>query len=122
VRTTLTENLRRWQDTDLDTNHQRVRLFHQEPALEARYLEICQEWEGAVATIVAADRNADPDHDLVSRLVASATVGAMRAALRAWAYDATTTPVDHLETAFDHLQRDLRRAIMSPLPSSPPRR
>jgi hypothetical protein len=85
-----------------------VRLFHSEPELHARYLEICQDWEDTVAAIIATERNADPASDLLSRLIAAATVGGLRAAFRAWLADTGSSLADQLSDAFDYLEHDLR--------------
>lgn len=108
VRHTLIANARRWEETDRELTIARVRLFHSEPALYARYLEICQDWEDTVAQITAAERGTDPSCDLYSRLVAAATVGGFRAAFRAWLADTDTSLADQLSRAFDYLEDDLR--------------
>ncbi|MHB8690522.1 MAG: acyl-CoA-like ligand-binding transcription factor [Solirubrobacteraceae bacterium] len=108
VRTTLIANARRWEESDPELTIARVRLFHSEPALHARYLEICQEWEDTVATIIATERHASPANDLLSRLIAAATVGGFRAAFRAWLADTSTSLAAQLNQAFDYLEHDLR--------------
>jgi AcrR family transcriptional regulator len=113
VRDTLIANARRWEETDRELTIARVRLFHSEPALYARYLEICQDWEDTVAQITAAERRADPSSDLLSRLIAAATVGGFRAAFRAWLADTDTSLTEQLSRAFDYLERDLRPKPMA---------
>src|SRR5262249_3423839 len=80
VRTTFVANAHTWDDEEHAFGLARARLFHRERALQARYLEMCVEWEDVVAGFVAAERGSDPAADLYARLVASSTVGAFRAA------------------------------------------
>ena len=107
IRTAFVANAGRWEAEDPELTLGRVRLFHDEPALEARYLEICREWEDAVAVIMAAELGADPESDLRCRLVAAATVGAFRAAFRAWLAQPGTHIADHLAEGLDHIETGL---------------
>lgn len=107
VRTTLVANASRWEAADRELTLARVRLFHSEPALEARYLEICQDWENAVAEIMAAELGGDPESDLRSRLIATAAVGAFRAAFRAWLADPDTRIAEHLARALHYIETGL---------------
>jgi AcrR family transcriptional regulator len=104
IRTTLIANAGRWEETDHELTLARVRLFHTEPVLEARYLEICRDWEDAVAVIMAAELDVDPDSDPRCRLIAAATIGAFRAAFRAWLADPETPIAGHLATCLDHIE------------------
>lgn len=107
VRRAFIKNARTWEESDREFTLARVRLFHSEPALEARYLEICLEWENAVAELIAAENDAAPESDLNSRLIAAAAVGAFRAAFRAWLAQPATPLGDYLATAFDNLETGL---------------
>ena len=60
----------------------RVRLWHAEPALHARYLTICQGWEDSIAAAFASARGNTPDTDLEARLMGAAVLSAFKAAFR----------------------------------------
>lgn len=107
IRSAFVANAARWESTDHDLTLGRVRLFHTEPALEARYLDICRDWEDAVAEILAGELGVDPVSDLRCRLVSAATVGAFRAAFRAWLADPATHIADHLATGLDYIETGL---------------
>lgn len=107
IRNAFINNARTWETVDGEFALARVRLFHKEPALIARYLEYCLEWEDAVAEIVARERGADPKTDLTSRLIAGATVSAFRAAFRAVLVGNGPGLARYLETAFDELESGL---------------
>jgi AcrR family transcriptional regulator len=107
VRTTLIANATRWEAADRELTLGRVRLFHSEPELRARYLEICQDWEDAVAEIMAAELGADPEADFRCRLIATAAVGAFRTAFRAWLAAPETHIADHLGDGFDYIETGL---------------
>jgi AcrR family transcriptional regulator len=107
IRSAFVANAARWESSDHDLTLGRVRLFHTEPALEARYLDICRDWEDAVAEILAGELDVDPDSDLRCRLIAAATVGAFRAAFRAWLADPATHIADHLATGLDYIETGL---------------
>lgn len=104
VRKTFIDNARAWESSDPTFALARIRLFHTEPVLAARYLEKLLEWEAAVAAMVARERGTDPDKDFESWLVASMTVSAFRAAFRAQLSDDETHFGEHLERAFDTLE------------------
>src|SRR3954468_5616123 len=59
VRNAFVRNAHTWDDEQQAFGLARARLFHSERALQARYLEICAEWEDVVAGIVAAERGTD---------------------------------------------------------------
>jgi hypothetical protein len=59
-------------------------MFHEEPALYRRFLEIASEWETVVARALAAERGIDPAADMYSQMLATSLVGACRAAFRVW--------------------------------------
>lgn len=103
IRSTFIANARTWDQDDNEFGLARAKLFHAEPALNARYLEMCMDWEDAVAEIVAAERVADPQSDLYSRLVATATVSAFRAAFMARVNGHGQSIAEHIEHAFDIL-------------------
>ena len=106
IRTAFISNADRWETED-PTTLRRVRLFHTEPALIARYLEYCLKWEDAVAELFAKERGRDPDSDLDCRLIAGAAVTAFRAAFRAHLANPKHGLARYLADAFDHLERGL---------------
>lgn len=107
VRTTFVNNARTWDDEDESFGYTRAKLFHSERALQGRYLEMCLEWEEVVAEIIAVERGADPRADLYSRLVATTTVSAFRAAFTARINGGGSGIADLLEAAFDTLEAGL---------------
>lgn len=107
VRTTLIANAGRWEAGDRELTLGRVRLFHSEPELQARYLEICQDWEDAVAEIMAAELRDGPGAAFRCRLIATAAVGAFRTAFRAWLAAPETHLADHLADGFDFIETGL---------------
>jgi AcrR family transcriptional regulator len=115
VRKTFIDNARAWESSDPEFALARIRLFHTEPTLAARYLENLLEWEAAVAAMVAKERGTDPDNDFESWLVASMTVSAFRAAFRAQLTDDETHFAEDLERAFDTLEEGFAaRGLTSP--------
>ena len=106
IRTAFINNADRWETED-PTTLRRVRLFHTEPALIARYLEYCLKWEDAVAELFAKERGTDPDSDLGCRLIAGASVTAFRAAFRSHLANPKHGLARYLKEAFDHLERGL---------------
>ena len=78
----------------------RTRLFHREPALYRRFLEISSEWEALVAGIFAAERGVDAGTDVYSQTLATGMVGACRTAFRL-AGGAEGTVVENLEAALE---------------------
>ena len=106
VRNAFVNNAHTWDDDQKAFGLARARLFHEERALQARYLEICAEWEDVVAGIVAAERGTDPNKDLYARLVASSTVGAFRAAFIA-RVNGGRGIAELLDEAFDMLEAGL---------------
>lgn len=109
VRRVFIENARMWEDEDQSFGLARAMLFHSEPALEARYLEVCREWEDAVADFVADERGVDPRTDLNSRLIATAVVSAFRAAFLVSVHGSGKNNgiAENLERAFDALEAGL---------------
>jgi AcrR family transcriptional regulator len=106
IRAAFIANASRWETED-PTTVRRVRLFHTEPALIARYLEYCLAWEDAVAQLLAEERGTDPESDLIARLNAGAAVTAFRVAFRATLSDPEHGLANHLCEAFDHLEHGL---------------
>jgi AcrR family transcriptional regulator len=106
VRDAFVNNATRWETED-PTTLRRVRLFHTEPALIARYLEYCLKWEDAVAELFATERGTDADSDVHVRLIAGAAVTAFRAAFRAQLADPDHGLAHYLSDAFDHLEHGL---------------
>ena len=107
IRDAFLNNARTWETSDAEFALARVRLFHREPALIARYLEYCLDWEDAVADIVAKERGVVSGSDLTSRLVAGCAVAAFRAAFRAVLADPAVGLTAHLESAFDEIEKGL---------------
>jgi AcrR family transcriptional regulator len=107
VRTTLIANAGRWEAADRELTLGRVRLFHSEPELRARYLEICQDWEDAVAEIMSAELGDGPESAFRCRLIATAAVGAFRTAFQAWLEAPDTHIADHLADGFDYIETGL---------------
>ncbi|MCW3015598.1 MAG: hypothetical protein JWO02_2690 [Solirubrobacterales bacterium] len=117
LRAALLEHARTWEEEDPAFAAARVRLFHREPALSARYLEYCQEYETWVAELVARHRGTDPRTDVVAQLTAGCVIAALRSAFRVQA-TGSGTPADesvvvHLEGAFGALESGPLRAIAS---------
>ena len=106
IRAAFIANANRWESED-PTTLRRVRLFHTEPALIARYLEYCLTWEDAVAELFAQERGTNPDSDLHSRLIAGSAVTAFRAAFRSQLTDPEHGLARYLAEAFDHLESGL---------------
>jgi len=106
IRSAFVANAAMWDDEDEAFGFARVKLFHSERALHARYLEICLEWEDAVAEIVASERGTDPRADLFARLVATCTVSAFRAAFTARIHGGSRIAL-LLDRAFDELETGL---------------
>lgn len=84
IREVLLENAEYWQDGNSNFAVTRTRLFHREPALFKRYLDICAQYEAVIASIFADERNADPEEDVFSGVVAGAIIAAWRTAFRVW--------------------------------------
>jgi AcrR family transcriptional regulator len=106
IRAAFIANATTWETED-PTTIRRVRLFHTEPALIARYLEYCLTWEDAVAQLFAEERGTDPDSDLTARLNAAAAVTAFRAAFRTTLSNPQHGLANYLTEAFDHLEHGL---------------
>jgi AcrR family transcriptional regulator len=103
----LHESLRRtatdWEADDPDFALARARLFHREPALRRRYLDICGDWEEAIAAFLAGERGVDPDGDIDAQLGAAALVGSFRAAFHAQLAHGGRL-VDHVDRAIGVLE------------------
>lgn len=106
IRAAFIHNATTWETED-PTTLRRVRLFHSEPALIARYLEYCLTWEDAAAQLFARERGADPISDLMARLNAGAAVSAFRAAFRATLSNPKHGLASYLAEAFDRLENGL---------------
>jgi AcrR family transcriptional regulator len=107
VRNAFVNNARTWDDDAEAFGLARARLFHRERALQARYLEMCQDWEDVVAGLVAAERGTDPRADLYARVVAGSSVSAFRAAFIARINGGGTEIAALLADAFTMLERGL---------------
>ena len=94
-------NAARWEEADPEFALARTRLFHREPALYRRFLEISSEWEALVAGIFAAERGVDAGTDVYSQTLATGMVGACRTAFRLWLAGAEGTVVENLEAALE---------------------
>ena len=113
-RAALIEHARTWEEDDRQFAAARVRLFHREPALSSRYLEYCQEYEVAVAELVARHRGTDPTTDVVAQLTANCVVAALRSAFSVQATApraAGESVVEYLEDAFAALESGPLRAM-----------
>ena len=92
-----------WEADDADFALARARLFHREPALRRRYLDICGDWETAIAALLAGERGVDPDGDIDAQLGAAALVGSFRAAFHAQLAHGGRL-VDHVDRAIGVLE------------------
>ena len=106
IRAAFINNADRWETED-PTTLRRVRLFHSEPALTARYLEYCLKWEDAVAELFAHERGGNAEPDVHCRLIAGAAVTAFRAAFRAQLANPDYGLSRYLNEAFDDLENGL---------------
>jgi AcrR family transcriptional regulator len=106
IRAAFIHNAATWETEDL-TTLRRVRLFHTEPALIARYLEYCLTWEDVAALLFAQERGTDPAADLTARLNAAAAVTAFRAAFRVTLSNPEHGLASYLAEAFDQLEHGL---------------
>lgn len=106
IRAAFIANATSWETED-PTTLRRVRLFHTEPALIARYLEYCLTWEDAVTRLFAEERGTNPESDLTARLNAGVVVTAFRAAFRATLANPEHGLATYLTEAFDHLEHGL---------------
>jgi AcrR family transcriptional regulator len=84
VREVLLSSAEYWAEGNSEFATTRTRLFHQEPALFKRYLDICNQYEAVIARIFADERGADPEQEMHSGVIAAAIVGAWRVAYRVW--------------------------------------
>jgi AcrR family transcriptional regulator len=84
IREVLLENADYWQDGNSKFAVTRTKLFHREPPLFKRYLDICAQYEAVIASIFADERDADPEEDVFSGVVAGAIIAAWRTAFRVW--------------------------------------
>ena len=116
VRDALIANAREWEQSDPELTRARIRLFYSEPVLLARYLEITMEWENAVSELAARETGADPESDVRARLVATTTIGAFRAASRAWLAAPNQPLADHIRSTFDLIESG--SVIPHPRPST----
>jgi AcrR family transcriptional regulator len=107
IRSVFLSNARGW-DADKDKLAiARMQLFHREPALRARYLEIILDWEQAIAETVARERGTDPATDIHAILVGTVACSAFRAAFVARLADDTRGIAGHLEAALDEVASGL---------------
>ena len=106
IRAAFISNATRWETED-PTTLRRVRLFHTEPALIARYLEYCLTWEDAVAALFAQECDTDPESDFHGRLIAGAAVTAFRVAFRSHLANPGHGLANYLAEAFAQLAHGL---------------
>jgi len=98
-------------EVERDRLLQRARLIADNPAVLARSLSLQARWEEAIAGTVATRIGTQADRDLRPRLVAAATLAAMRVAQQRWVADEGDTPLPALlGEALDLLERGLERA------------
>jgi AcrR family transcriptional regulator len=98
-----------WASDEPEFQGARLRMIHQEPALFARFLGYCLEWEAVIATELARERDADPATDLHSRLVAGAAVCGFRAAIIAGLANPNVDLPQQVDAALDEVERGLVR-------------
>jgi AcrR family transcriptional regulator len=98
------ENSVRWEQETAGLARRRTRLFHEEPALHRRFLEIVSEWEAVLAQVFAAERGTDAATDGQALLLAMAVVGACRTALRLWLAEPQPPLADRTRTALALLE------------------
>lgn len=100
----LMENCVRWEAEGQALAQHRTRLIHREPALYARFLELCEEWEEVIARIFAAERRKDPATDIPSRVLAGSVVAACRVALRVWIAKPKVSLGRHMRAGLDVIE------------------
>lgn len=89
----------------------RLRLISTVPALLARDIQLNMQWEEAVAEALAADLSDEPNGRLHADLLAGATIGAVRAVVRAWeAGGFEADIVELVDEVFDVLEKGLKRS------------
>jgi AcrR family transcriptional regulator len=94
VRSTLIENSVRWEDAGPDLAQRRTRLFHEEPALYRRFLEIAAEWEVVIAEVFTVARGLT-EPDAYAQVLAGAITVSCRSALKLWIAHPDVPLVDH---------------------------
>jgi AcrR family transcriptional regulator len=62
----------------------RLRIVQQNPSVHAQSLEIHSRWEAAVRDVLADHLGTDPSTSVTARVVAGATIAAVRAAVEVW--------------------------------------
>ena len=107
VRRAFVGNAREWAFDPDGFQDQRLRMVHGEPALFARFIQHCLEWEAVIAGELAKERGTDPNTDLHSRLVAGAAVCAFRAAIIAELTDPGPGLPQRVDAALDEVERGL---------------
>jgi AcrR family transcriptional regulator len=95
------DNAAHWESAGADLAERRTRLFHEEPLLYRRFLEIASEWETVIARVFAAERGADPATDAYSEVLASSVVGACRAAFKLWLAAPEVTLAEHMAAGLE---------------------
>jgi len=93
------DNGARWETAGPELAQRRTRLFHEEPALYRRFLELASEWEAVICGVVAAERGADPATDTHAQVLATSVMGACRAALKLWLEKPERSLRDHTADA-----------------------
>jgi len=109
VRRAFVANAAEWASDEAEFQGARLRMIHEEPALFARFIRHCLEWESVIASELARERGADPNTDLHSRLVAGAAVCAFRAAIIAELADPEIDLPQQVDAALDEVERGLVR-------------
>lgn len=89
---------------DDEVSIRRARLYHNEPALYARYLAICAEWDDQIARLVSAEFGGDPKQDLLCQVIAGACTLAYRAAWRTKLANNSLAFPGCVHDAFDKLE------------------
>jgi AcrR family transcriptional regulator len=83
-------NSTNWEAAGPHLAQSRTRLFHEDPALYRRFLEISTQWEDVLTRVFA-------EHDeTVARMLACTTVAACRVAFRLWLEHPRVPLADHM--------------------------
>lgn len=90
-------NAANWEAAGPALAERRTRLFHDEPALYRRFLEIAADWETVIARVFATQHATDA----YAQVLATSVVGACRAAFRLWLAHPETSLAQHMADALD---------------------
>jgi AcrR family transcriptional regulator len=107
IRRALMSNAQRWDEDQGAFGRARAVLFHREPALYGRYVQLGLEWEDEMTELLAREPTADPNDLVIRPLLAGAAVLAFRVAWKAQLAQPGSRVADHLTAAFDRLEAGL---------------